>query len=95
MAPGALAGLERVTPPSMSRIVKQLTEAGMITRQPHPSDGRITVVALSPAGAAIVDGVNEARHQWLTTQLAQLTESDLDVLRHAVDAIEALLPQRK
>lgn len=92
LTPGALASLERVTPPSMSRVVKKLTAAGMVTRQPHAEDRRLAVVSLTPVGADVIADVNEARHQWLTTRLAQLSGPDRDVLREAVEAIEALLP---
>jgi len=76
----------------MSRVIKKLTAAGMVIRQPHAEDGRLAVVSLTPEGVAGIVDVDNARHQWLTTRLAQMSESDRDVLREAIEAIEALLP---
>src|SRR5881398_969847 len=47
MTLGALAGHERVQPPSMTRTVNCLDELGCIERKPHPTDGRQVVIALS------------------------------------------------
>ena len=47
MTSAALAGHERVRPPSMTRIVAGLLEAGLVTRAAHPEDGRAQIVDLS------------------------------------------------
>ncbi len=47
---GELAGIEKVKPPSMTRTVACLEEAGLVTRRPHDTDGRQVVVELTADG---------------------------------------------
>ena len=49
MSPGELAAHERVQPPSMTRVVVALEGMGLVTRTPHPTDGRQVIIGLSPA----------------------------------------------
>jgi len=49
MSPGELAAHERVQPPSMTRVVVALEGMGLVTRTPHPTDGRQVVIDLTPA----------------------------------------------
>lgn len=51
---GALAGLCCLLTPSLSRILKHLEKTGLVTRRPAPSDQRRTLVAISPAGRALL-----------------------------------------
>src|SRR6478752_5658489 len=55
MTPGALAIRERVRPPSMTRVIASLADLGLVVRTSHPTDGRQVLVAVSDAGAALVD----------------------------------------
>src|ERR1700751_6352098 len=40
MTPGELAEHEKGQPPSMTRVIAVLEERGLVTRAPHPTDGR-------------------------------------------------------
>ena len=50
MSPGELAAHERVQPPSMTRVVVALEGMGLVTRTPHPTDGRQVVIGLTAGG---------------------------------------------
>lgn len=52
---GALAGLCCLLTPSLSRILKHLETTGLVLRRPAPSDQRRTLVAISPAGRALLE----------------------------------------
>lgn len=91
MTPGALAARERVQPPSMTRVIASLAELGLVERTAHPTDGRQVIVSLSPAGHALIADEASAREAWMTAQLAGLDETQLAVLRDAVDIIGALV----
>ena len=91
MTPGALAARERVQPPSMTRVIASLAELGLVERTAHPTDGRQVIVSLSPAGYALIADEASAREAWMTAQLAGLDETQLAVLRDAVDIIGALV----
>src|SRR3954467_5807870 len=49
MSPGELAAQERAQPPSMTRVVGAREGMGLVTRAPHPTDGRQVVSGLTPA----------------------------------------------
>jgi DNA-binding MarR family transcriptional regulator len=59
-----LAQLMQVEIPTVSRQLKSLSERGLITRAPHPDDGRSTLVSFTPKGRATFDLHFEA---WLMT----------------------------
>src|SRR5919201_1633324 len=50
MTLGERAAAERVQPPTMTRIVAALDDAGLVTRTVDTADRRVARVALSPAG---------------------------------------------
>lgn len=91
MTPGALAARERVQPPSMTRVIASLAELGLVVRTPHPTDGRQVIVSLSQSGNTLIADEASAREAWMTSQLAGLNETQLVVLRDAVDIIGALV----
>src|SRR5258708_1826964 len=45
-----LAQLMQVEIPTVSRQLKSLAERGLIHREPHPDDGRSTLVSFTPKG---------------------------------------------
>ncbi|MDJ0393809.1 MarR family transcriptional regulator [Rhodococcus sp. G-MC3] len=91
MTPGSLAARERVQPPSMTRVIASLAELGLVVRTAHPTDGRQVIVSLSPSGRTLIADEASAREAWMTAQLAGLNETQLVVLRDAVDIIGALV----
>ena len=81
--PGRLAEIEGVQPPSMTRTVNCLAELGLVSKGPDPADGRLVVVALTPAGEAEVRETRRRRDAWLTSRLARLAPDDRAVLARA------------
>ena len=83
MTPGRLAELEGVQPPTMTRTVSSLAALGLVSKGPDPTDGRLVVVALTPAGEAEVRETRRRRDAWLTSRLARLAPDDRAVLARA------------
>ncbi len=83
MSPGELAAHERVQPPSMTRVVGALEAMGLITRTPHPTDGRQVIIDLTPAADELLAAEARAREAWLSGQLQQLSAEERAVLREA------------
>src|SRR5947209_5233286 len=52
---GRLAAEEHVAPPSITKVVDQLEQRGLVARQIDPKDGRVRLVAATPAGDALLD----------------------------------------
>jgi DNA-binding MarR family transcriptional regulator len=90
MSPGELAGHERVQPPSMTRVVVALEGMGLVTRSPHPTDGRQVVIDLTPAAEELLTAEARAREAWLTDTLHQLTAQERTVLREAAVIMDKL-----
>jgi DNA-binding MarR family transcriptional regulator len=57
LSPHDLLGTMMITSGTMTHRVDQLAKAGHVRRQPNPADGRSVLIALTPAGRALVDGV--------------------------------------
>lgn len=93
MTPGALAVRERVRPPSMTRVIASLSDLGLIERTAHPADGRQVLVAVSQAGAELVDNERQASQEWLSRRLATLAPEDRDVLLRAADLMTVLVDE--
>ena len=90
MSAGELAAHERVQPPSMTRVVAALEAAGLVSRTPHPTDGRQVVIDLTPAAQQLLDAEARAREAWLSGRLQQLTPQEREVLREAAAIMEEL-----
>jgi DNA-binding MarR family transcriptional regulator len=90
VTPGDLADAERVQPPSMTRVVASLQDAGLVQRAPHPSDGRQALLTVTPAGAALLREDRRRREAWLARQLAELSDDDRARLRDAVEVLDRL-----
>lgn len=87
---GDLAAFERVQPPSMTRTVKCLEEAGYVTRHPSETDGRRVLIRLTDDGRAKVLSDRARRDAWLATRLRDLTPDERAVLRQAAPILERL-----
>ncbi len=90
MTIGELAAHEQVKPPSMTRIVSNMEEAGLLVRRPHPTDKRQIVVERTPAAHALIQANRRRRDEWLQTKLKQLTPEERDILRKAAPVLERL-----
>ena len=81
--PGALADAEHVQPPSMTRTIAALVEAGVVERRAHPQDRRQVLVETTQAGRELLQATRRRRDQWLTKRLAQLSPHERAVLAEA------------
>ena len=88
---GALAAVERVRPPTMTRIVGHLEAAGLLVRRPAPADRRSAEVELSPSGRELLDRSRTRKDAYLAERLATLGPAELAVLRRAAAVLERLL----
>ncbi|ADL44075.1 MarR family transcriptional regulator [Micromonospora sp. BL1] len=90
LTPRELADVERVQPPTMTKIVAKLEERGLVQRTPHPTDGRQVILAATEGGRAVLDQFERARNEWLATRLAALTEDERETLRRAADILQGI-----
>lgn len=66
-----LARVEGMRPQSMSAIVAPLQESGLVIGAPDPSDGRQTLMSLTPKCLKWLQDGRAARQDWLATTISQ------------------------
>jgi DNA-binding MarR family transcriptional regulator len=87
---GELAANEKVKPPSMTRTVACLEEAGLVTRRPHATDGRQVVVELTADARDVLDDDRRRRDAWLAQRLGALDAEELELLHRVAPLLERL-----
>src|SRR4051812_33125152 len=90
MTIGELAAHEQVKPPSMTRIVSNMEEAGLVVRRPHETDKRQITVELTAQADELILANRKRRDEWLHAKLKQLTPEERDILRKAAPVLERL-----
>jgi DNA-binding MarR family transcriptional regulator len=90
LCPTALAELERVQPPSITRVIVALEARGLVTRHPHPSDRRQTIISITDLGRSIVENDRQRRAAWLSLQLDQLTPEERAQLAEVLPILERI-----
>ncbi|MFI5894352.1 MarR family winged helix-turn-helix transcriptional regulator [Actinoplanes sp. NPDC051513] len=88
LTPRELADVERVQPPTMTKIVGKLEDRGLVIRTPHPTDGRQVILAPTEQGRAMYAQFEKVRNEWLAEQLATLSDEDRDVLVRAAEIMQ-------
>src|SRR3954447_11547106 len=87
---GDLASHEKVSPPSMTRILGHLSDLGMVERRSSPADGRQVLVELSEEGHRLLAADQRRRDEWLSSRLQELTEQERAQLRAVVPILDRL-----
>ena len=90
MSAGELAAHERVQPPSMTKVLANLEERGLVRREAHPSDRRQAIIEITEAGQELLESERRSRDLWLTQQLARLTSEERALLRKIVPVLDKL-----
>jgi DNA-binding MarR family transcriptional regulator len=83
-----LADLEQVRPPTMTKVVSALEDAGLARRRPDPDDARAIQVEATARGRSLLLEGRRRRVARLAGGLAHLSPGDLDVLAHAAAVME-------
>lgn len=90
MTNGSLARRERVSTPTMTRLVDALVRDGLVTRAEVAEDRRQTRLSPTAAGRALMERGRARRIEQLAAELADVTAGDLDALERALDVLERL-----
>ena len=72
MTTADLARAESVKPQSMGATLAELEREGLVERQPHPTDGRQVLFALTDQGLEARRKRSAAKQQWLLAAMAKL-----------------------
>src|SRR5436309_5084282 len=88
---GDLAAVERVQPPSMTRIVAGLEEAGLVVRKIDERDRRVARVETTVAGQRFLERSRGRKTAYLAARVRNLDADDRAVLARAAVLLERLL----
>jgi DNA-binding MarR family transcriptional regulator len=86
-----LASAEQVRPPTMSRIVDGLVQAGLITREAAPGDRRSVRIEATEEGRRLLASGRERRVRALTERLNKIAESERRALVRGIEILERVV----
>lgn len=95
ITPGELAEIEGVRRPSVTRVVGNLVETGMIERRSDPEDGRSSLLSVTTAGHAYLEEHRSRKSAWLARMLEELGEEDVRILEQAAAILESALEEER
>ena len=76
-------------PQSMAQTVRDLEDAGLVSRRPDPRDGRRSFVELTQAGVQTLHATRARREDWLTQTLdRELDAEERELLRRALTLLD-------
>ena len=85
-----LARAESVKPQSMGATLAELEREGLVGRQPHPTDGRQVLFALTGDGVEARRKRSAAKQKWLLAAMARLEPAEQQTLMAAAALIRRL-----
>jgi DNA-binding MarR family transcriptional regulator len=88
---GDLCTAEQVQPPTMSRIVAALVDAGLAVREADPVDRRVAWVRATPEGTKLLQRSRRRKDAYLAKQIRGLDRDELAVLEDAAAILERLV----
>ena len=88
--PAELAAYEMVSAPSITRVIAELENRGLIVRSPDPDDGRAFRLQVTPAGKDAILSARAARTRALQELLHGLAPDEIAVLKAALPALEKM-----
>jgi DNA-binding MarR family transcriptional regulator len=84
-----LAASVGTTPPTVTKLVKDLEERGLITRTPDEQDGRASILSLTEKGGQVAEAIFRARLQDLGLVLTDWSAEDLKTLDRLLEQLRA------
>ncbi len=90
LSAGEIAAVERVQPPSMTKILAALEASGWVARASHPDDRRQSIISITDAGRQLMAEETRARDEWLAERLVDFSAEDIQKLRDAVGVLDRL-----
>jgi DNA-binding MarR family transcriptional regulator len=88
---GELAAAERVTAPTMTRIVDALERDRLVRREAHPDDGRAVRIRMTAKGHRLFARARQGRLDLLDRLFAGATRAELETIGRAADLVERAL----
>jgi DNA-binding MarR family transcriptional regulator len=91
VTPSELADAERVKRPTATRIAATLEDEGLISRARDPSDGRASLLSISPRGRELLRRLRKRKNAYLSRRMRDLPPDDVEALERAAEVLERML----
>ena len=95
LTPSELAEIEHVRRPTATRILARLEGQGLVERTADPADGRSFLVAVTPAGATVLERLRKRKNAYLARRLRELDPADVEALERAAAVLERMLESER
>jgi DNA-binding MarR family transcriptional regulator len=86
-----LAELEGLAQPTITILIKQLEERGLVTRARQPDDGRVVLVSLTKRGKVALENYRGQVHAVLGGHLAEIPDDQVEALAAATETLAQLV----
>jgi len=90
LRPSDLAAREGVRPPTMTRMLTVLEDAGLVARTADPADRRASLIEMTPAGQETLLATRTARASQLARRIERLDPAQHRALAEALPVLEEL-----
>jgi DNA-binding MarR family transcriptional regulator len=77
---GELSARLMVTNGNVTGLIAGMEADGLVARLPHPTDGRSTLIGLTPEGHALFDHMAPAHQGWIEHMVRRLSPSEMGLL---------------
>jgi DNA-binding MarR family transcriptional regulator len=91
MTLGDLAAAEQVQPPSMTRLVSRLEEAGLVDRRACEQDRRVARVRVTAAGRQLLQRSRTRKDAYLARRLQAIGDAERTLMPDVVSVLEHML----
>src|SRR4051794_26277518 len=91
LTPSRLAEIERIQRPTVTRLLARLEEDGLVDRMADPDDRRVSHVAVTKEGRALVKKLRSRKNAYLSKRLRHLEDEELETLERATAILERIL----
>ena len=91
MTMGQLSHALLVSSGNVTGVVQALLRDGYVTMASSPSDGRVSIVQLTPLGQDCFAGLAEAHHEWVEAMLAGMTRQERETLYELLGSLKQSL----
>ena len=88
---GELANAEQVRPPTMTRLVSALEDAGLVAREADPADKRLTRIRATAKGRALLVRGRARRVAALTQEVGALASGERAELARALAILDEVI----
>jgi DNA-binding MarR family transcriptional regulator len=86
-----LAELEGLAQPTITILIKQLEEQGLVTRTRQSGDGRVVLVDLTESGSVALEEYRARLRAVLGAYLAEISDEQVEALATATEAFAQLV----